>query len=90
MNLMTVATEQTPKGIPSKASMQNLPLTLHYANWLAKALDKLGFPKYALLILGWVRAIFCVLTHAEKREAVFGMLHYQSISVMMKAGLNKQ
>ena len=86
-NLMVIAEDQVPKGIPNKTMLSNLPLTLHYANWLLKTLDHLGFPKHALFILGWIRAIFCAIPDAEKRECVFGMIHYKSIAVMMKCGL---
>ena len=82
--VMGVALQETPKGIPSVFLLQNLPLTLHYALWLADAVERCGFPKHALSVLGWVRAIFCICPTLEKREAVFAVLHYRAISVMMR------
>ena len=86
LKILSAGMNNMPQGVPSSTTLQYTPLTFHYGLYMADMLENYGFPKYALLILAWVRSILCVVP-IENKEAALAVLHYRSIRMLMKCGL---
>jgi hypothetical protein len=75
--------DRKPLLVPCALSLPAVPLTCHYVLWLAEAMDKLGFPLYALRCLALLRAVLMFLPNdgvCSGKDAVLASAHFKVLT----------